>query len=727
MNTHRIELNSAPQYWHEGFPIGTGRLAAMVSSCPGSDILYLNHEALWTNLGKHRTLSDFTAFLPEFRRLLAEHRSDDATEFLVAHSKTLDGIPGHSQNPFVSAGEIEFRYFLPEKEQSFRRSLDLANGSSEACSAGLTRSFWGNPGKDLLEGSISSENAVSADLILSRRAVNMEWGDSQPRFSFQDGLMKFTGSVPGNVFYCICVRLAGEYEAEDFENGLHLKNVKRLSFRCNAGCGNTVEDAENEANLQKFDLASFQTDQERRNAGYRKTYDSLASLETPSGGEVIRYFNFAKHLLLNGTTTGSYPLNLQGKWNADPQPAWDSDYHMDINLQMNYWPVLPFGLERANLSCLTFLEGIIPGAREAAKRMFGCRGLWFPYTADPTFRPHGAGIWGISAGCIPWLAAHYFQHYLYTQDMDFLRDHCFPFLREAILFFEDFITYRADGTACLSPSMSPENCFAGAQKYPVALCENATMDVELVDELLTNGIAASELLGENEEERVRWQKMKDALPPLKIGKDGRLLEWETEVEEVEPGHRHVSHLYAVWPGNAINPDQTPELFEAARKSLDFRLRSGGGHTGWSRAWCANFKAMFGDGNGALEELKTQVAKQSSVSLLDLHPINRKENGWVVFQIDGNFGAAAAVFNMLLQNAPDNGIKLLPALPDEWRAEGRASGICAVGALRFDFSWKDGKIVSLTIHSKTERHLHLTYNGQTRDLRLHPGCNPVDHA
>ena len=209
MSTRQINLDSAPKYWYEGFPVGTGRLAAMILSHPDSDLLCLNHEALWTRLGADKTCTDFTEFLPEFRRLLAEHKSNEATEFLVAHSKTLNGVPGHAVNPFVPAGEIEIRYAVRENgEGAFHRFLDLPHGRAETHFAGLTRSFWGNPDKDVLEWVVSFQKPVSADLYLTRRAAAGERDDSRTEYVFQNGMMKRTGNVPGGVYYCIVCRIA---------------------------------------------------------------------------------------------------------------------------------------------------------------------------------------------------------------------------------------------------------------------------------------------------------------------------------------------------------------------------------------------------------------------------------------------------------------------------------------------------------------------------------------
>ncbi|MCQ2352778.1 MAG: glycoside hydrolase family 95 protein [Victivallaceae bacterium] len=722
-STDSIVIKAPAQEWIESFPVGTGRLAAMVTSQRNADKLFLNHEALWTTRGAKRTCTEMANFLPEIRELLAAHKSNEATDLMIAKGKTLNSAPGTFLDPYMPAGEIELIYLLPEKgSTSFQRSLDFPTGYAHAQCDQLVRSFYGNPANDLLEGVIETERPIDVELKLSRRATREKDGDSRPVFTFHDGLLKLSGTIPDEVHYCVACRVSGDFSHLDATaTGVKIAGVKKLLLRCNIGRGDTLTEAEREASIAAFDTALFHRDRVRRDELYRKKYLDAASLEIAVTPEIVRYFNFAKHLYLNGAWRGSYPLNLQGKWNIETRPPWDCAYFFDINLQMTYWPALGFGFDRENLAMVKFLTRMYPGAREGAKKMFGCRGLWLPYTADPSFRPAGASAWGVSPCAVAWLAAHFYQQYRYTQDLKYLRDTAFPFLREAILFFEDYLTYRADGTACISPSVSPENCYVGAEKYPIANCENASIDVELVGELLDNGIAASRLLDADPAQREKWIQMRQALPPLKIGGDGRLLEWENEVKEIEPGHRHMSHLYGVWPGYSIRRGTTPELFAAAKKSFDFRLKSGGGQTGWSRAWCANFRAIFGDGNGALAELQSLVSRQSTISLLDKHPY---DNGFgAVFQIDGNFGGAMAVFNMLLQDSANGDITLLPALPDEW-ADGAIHNLRAPGGFKFDFSWKAGRVEKLTLTSQSDRRLKLTCNGITQTLSLKRGENTI---
>ncbi|MBO5959791.1 MAG: glycoside hydrolase N-terminal domain-containing protein, partial [Lentisphaeria bacterium] len=678
---------------------------------------YLNHERLWTHCFANKICPDAAAHLPELRRLLANGQPNEAMEYLMAHfAASLNGrIGGDSVDSYQPAGILTFRIAGIGTDTPYERTLDLNSGFVTITSGNVQRSFFGDPVTDRIAGEIKSEKPFSIAAALAGAEAE---GDS----------LILRSTVAGDVHFCVIVRFSMPGMPLD---GSHVfENVQSLTFELNIGCGMTAEDAFSEALFQPS--GNFEMLKENRAIAYEMLQDKIAAVEIDEDGpdNALLALNYAKHLYFAGASTGTYPLNLQGKWNASPTPPWASDLHLNINLQMNYWPALPLGFKSAHETMLRFfLDHAMESGREAAAKMFGCRGIWWTWAFDPECLPaYNGGPWGIWCGVALWMAQHYYAQYEYTQDVDYLRNTGYPFLKECALFVEDFVTFREDGTAVFSPSQSPENIYKGAEKYCISLCENSTIDVELCNELLANVIAASEILGVDEDERKIWMDLKAKLPPLKIGEDGRLLEWEQPFEEIAPDHRHMSHLYAVYPGHDIDPDKTPELFAAARKSLDFRLASGGGHTGWSRAWCACFKAAFRDGNGAWNEVNTLVEHQCSDTLLDLHPMYKLvDNEWKpvdsVFQIDGNFGVAAAVVAMLLHC--ENGVvELLHALPDRWKNGGSVRKMRAKGALAFDYAWKDGQVTRLEIESERDTVCTVKINGEWKKLDLKTGNNVI---
>ncbi len=339
----------------------------------------------------------------------------------------------------------------------------------------------------------------------------------------------------------------------------------------------------------------------------------------------------------------------------------------------------------------THMETFVPHARKAARQIYGCRGVWMPLATDPWGRcaPGNGGGWGAWIGAAPWLAQHMWLHWEYGLDREFLRKRAYPFFREVAAFYEDYLVDGPDGKLMIAPSQSPENRFKGiGERWPVSIGINAAMDVELAHDALRFAIEASRILDVDPRRRAIWQELKARLPELGIGPDGRLLEWDRPFEEIEPGHRHLSHLYALYPGDQITPE-TPEFWDAARKSLEHRLAHAGGHTGWSRAWVACLWARLGEGDKAMKHFKALITDFATDTLLDLHPP-------LIFQIDGNLGGAAAVLEMLLQSY-HNELHFLPALPSCW-PEGDVRGLRARGGFEVDLRWACGRLTKAIVRA-----------------------------
>ncbi|MCE9613617.1 MAG: glycoside hydrolase family 95 protein [Lentisphaerae bacterium] len=709
----KLWYQSPARDWFEGLPIGTGRLAAMVLGACKRERVALNHEWLWTGVNRQRDNQPRHDRLASVRQLLLERRYAEGTQ---AANDAFAGMGGMSRtpgrvDPYQPAGDL-YVEFEHGPAHEYHRELDLDRAvATVSYRAGkrFTREYLAHLEEDqILMRVRRSGEPFQCALWLDRLhddACGLAFDTRSTRL-VMDGAIR--DGVDFRVQVQVCTR-DGDAQVLDGRK-LLLRGVTEVVLAINIGVkarGKTAASEVAERSLSTpLDweaLVAAHVASHRRHFGSMRLELALSEPDMPTDERLRRlragapdpalaalYFDYGRYLLCASSANAELPANLQGKWNEDLRPPWDCDYHHDINLQMCYWIAETTGMQRYAEALFQHIERFVPHARKAAMDLYGCRGVLFPIQTDAWGRstPESFG-WAVWIGAAPWLAQHLWWHYEFGLDADFLCKRAYPFFKDVASFYEDYLVADAQGVLQIVPSQSPENRFVGGGDLPVSLGVSSTMDVILAREALRYALQAAEILGVDAEAQERWRTMRATLPELKIGRHGQLQEWNEDFDEVEPEHRHVSHLIGVHPGDVLDPERTPELWRAAEVSLTRRLAAGGGHTGWSRSWVACLFARLGRREDAWEHLQHLITDFATDSLLDLHPPR-------IFQIDGNLGGTAAVVEMLLQSYHGN-LHLLPALPAAW-PEGRVDGLRARGGFVVGMHWCGGALTGATITS-----------------------------
>lgn len=738
MATNNLKLwYTAPaREWVEALPIGSGKLGAMIFGGVREERIQLNEDSLWYGGKVDRSNPDAGKSLGEIRRLLMAGRLEEAERLAKL---SLTSTPKNIA-PYQTLGDLtlEFRG-AGGSLTDYKRELDLTEGVVQIGYTSEGVRYRREALASYVDGVIAIRftadvaGSLSFDAHLGRRPFD---GESRGH----DDTIYMSGQCgPDGVRYCAAVKLVaeggkteivGDFLTVTAADSATLYIAAATTFRCDdpvQACLRTLGaaaakgyDAIRLDHVRDYSELFGRVSLELGEAGEAEklpTNERLKAFRAGGADEglLALFFQYGRYLLIASSRPGSLPANLQGVWNESHTPPWESDYHLNINLQMNYWPAELCNLAECHEPVFDLMDRLRETGRVTAKSMYGARGftahhatdLWAESNVVGLYMP--AVIWPMGGA---WMALHLWEHYRYGMDVEFLRKRAYPTLKEAALFLLDFLVEDARGRLVTAPSLSPENTYRLPNGESGRLCVGPSMDSQIIHAVFTACLEAIDALGAEAEEAEFRAEVSSALvrlPEPQIGRSGGLMEWSEDYEEVEPGHRHISHLFALHPGEQITPRHEPELAAAARKTLERRLANGGGHTGWSRAWIVEFWARLGDGDASHEHLGALLAKSVHPNLFGDHP---------PFQIDANFGGTAALAEMLLQSHRGE-LALLPALPAAW-PEGRVSGLRARGGYTVDLSWGEGKLREAVIASEHGGSVNVRYAGGGLELKLAAG-------
>ncbi|WP_053989829.1 glycoside hydrolase N-terminal domain-containing protein [Mangrovimonas sp. TPBH4] len=727
--------------WLKGLPMGNGAFGAVVFGDVHKERIQLNEESMWSGSENDNNNPDAFPALGKIRELLYEGKYKEATELTNATQicKGVGSGYGSGANVpfgcFQTLGDLWIDFENKQPYENYHRELDLEDAVSRIQytqdGVNYTREVFVSHPDQLMVIKLTADQAgkLSFNSSMSRpehAQIHVENDQLIMEGTMTDGK---EGEGLNYMVRLSAVNKNGDLSYTD--DKLVVKNADEVTLLLTASTdyvldypkykGRPYKDL-TQTHLQNGKQTSYEDLLKRHVTDYQQYYKRVDLSLTSNLRDTIPtdvrlqnfktsttdlhlvelLFQYGRYLLISSSRPGTLPANLQGIWANKVQTPWNGDYHTDVNVQMNYWPAETTNLGEMHLPLFDLTKTLQTPGSETAKVHYNSDGwVVHPITNVWGYTSPGEGAsWGMHVTGGAWLTSHIMEHYYFTLDKAFLKD-TYPILKTSTQFYMDWLVEDKLTSALVSgPSVSPENTFIAPDGSKCQISMGPSHDQQVIWQLFKNFIDASNALEIDDEFVQQVTVAQERLAKPKIGADGRLMEWNEAFEEVEPGHRHISHLFGLHPGYQIDVEETPELAAAAKKSLDFRIANGGGHTGWSAAWLINQYARLGEAENALHGLEMVLQKSTNPNLFTSHP---------PFQIDANFGTTAGIAEMLLQSQSGS-IRLLPALPKSW-ANGSYKGLCARGGFVVDITWEAGIPVDVKVFSKEGGECTLEFKGQ----------------